>query len=478
MLENNSYKKEEKYYPMLVSINSERADKDNEFLNLWERFQSFPENKKSILGAGKLVDFIYGASQRYNLDDTKTEEFSRTVRQYFFNEIQDGQFARKIAELCNTSNESGLGMLSSIKNIQPEEEVVTKRNLVTGQTYSAPKPASTINFSSKSPSISQQSKLSSTTPQITSIVQIPIKKALKLYPKLESQTLTGSPIISKPFLKPVNPTIKNWLTIYEELMGVGKKGAIDRGNFLFHSEATKNLPTEERQKLAQVFKSADEDSNLKIDTIQGKIIFSIASGEINNSSKNFTKNIETQKKADNNFVTNNFKKSVNNPQKTFSSPQNFNSNQFSSQQPIKPQLSSGGFSQQTTPVKKSVSNNFSQQKKPNVNQKSSQSNFKNFTQSRDNFTPNSQQSSMVNNFGGQSSKKDFQVKKNNFVNDQSVGSLNNFSNNLSNEKIGGMGSGDFNVPKQDSSSLNDLNSSNEENISFTSRHVLPTEKKE
>ena len=472
MQENKNYKKEEKYYPMLVPINYGRTDKDDEFLNLWERFRSLQESKKNIVSSDKLVDFIYGASQRYNLDETKTEEFSRTVRQYFFNEIQDGQFARKIAELCNTSNEEGLEILNSIKNIQPEFETETKRNLITGQTYTASKQTPTV--SRRQTTRSQMS--STTTPQVSNIVQIPVRKALKLYPKLESQTLTQNPIISKPFLKPVKPTIKNWLTIYEELMGAGKKGAIDRGNFLFHSEATKNLPTEERQKLAQVFKSADENLDLKIDTIKGEIIFSVVSDKKKYSGKNlsdssieksFDKNKSSdkfdesifdgkfEKKLEDNFVSGQFKKSVNTSQKTFQPQQKVANNPVLDFSKLKPKFKSESdvVSQENYFQKLTPDNSLSQ--KNNV------------------FAKNPQ--SFVNDRNSKTTDASFQ--SDNFIN-QGNDNLNNFSVDGGVEKVSCMGNDSFDVPKQEGDSLISLDNSDEESMSFSSSHVLPIEKKE
>ncbi len=412
-------KNQKKYFPMLAGGNS---------FEDYEKLRSLPKKIQGILLSEKITDFIYGASQRYNLDDTKTEEFSRTVRQYFFNEIQDGQFARKIAELCNTSNESGLEILNSIKNIRPESEVKPKRNLVTGQAYT---PTQSINFSNNFPtnnrgvsstqsrakqSIKPQNRLSSTTPQTSNIVQVPIRKALKLYPKLESQTLTKSPIVSKPFLKPVKPTIKNWLTIYEELMGVSKKGAMERGNFLFHSEATKNLPTDERQKLAQVLKSADDSSNLKIDTTNGDIIFTILAIE-----KKLPVNKSVEK----------------------------------------------SFSQQTNPVKNTIP---SQQ---------SSSNILSQDKKNDSIDQNQKQSSVspTSDFKQKENKENFQFQKNGFGSLQKGDGLNNFASKLVNENAGDMGSEDFNIAQQKNKSLSSSDNS-EENISFTSRHILPKEKQE
>lgn len=479
------------YFPMLVTKEFGKIDKVDHQVLLWQRYDSLPQKTQEILTSEKIRQFIYGASQQYNLDNTKTEEFSRTVRQYFFGEIVDGQFARKIAELCNTSNEEGLEILNSIKNIHPESEVVTRRNPVTGQAYSASKPASAINFSSNVSAVSQKpvgGRLSSTTPSVSNIVQVPIKKALKLYPKLENLSLTESQIVSKPFLKPVKPTIKNWLTVYEELMGIGKKGAIDRGNFLFHSEAAKNLLTEDRQKLAQVLKSADENSNLKIDTINGEIIFSeITSGD-SRMSNDKSGNIE--KKDKNNFVSSQFNKNVvaTNEYKKINQSQQLNSKKVYNQDLTqnKSQSGSNTSSKQFTATQKlnnQLSGNIFFQETKNLNKQNIQSLDKNFVQfgqksdlHQEQLKTNSNLASF-NNFEPKEFNNNLNNGAENFVNNQKSVNLNNFSNNLESGKFGsGMGSNSFNSNEQETISLNDLNSSNEESVQFTSRHVLPIEK--
>lgn len=484
-------------YPMLATIIPNQRDKADAVVILWEKFKSFPQSKKDILNSEKMSDFIYGASQNYNLDDAKTEEFSRTVRQYFFNEIVDGQFARKIADLCKASNEEGLEILSSIKNIQPEREMVAKRNPVTGKIYSAPKPASTISFASKASVASKKAVkggLSSSTAQASNIVQVPVKRALNLYPKLESQSLTESQIVSKPFLKPVKPTIKNWLTVYEELMGAGKKGAIDRGNFLFHSEAAKNLPTEDRQKLAQVLKSADEDSNLTIDTIKGEIIFPETSfNDSKQSSKKVPNSRNFQNGSSNNFGDNKFKNTVSasqknsQPQPQIKSQAQPVSNKFSKQQTdqfnsqVASRPVSENFSGQSTFIQESAlsgKDNLLQQR-PVTNQQISQPISGNFSQkvsSNDSLQSQKQSSKLSDGFESKINNNDFQAHTGNFANKQGNGGMNSVSGNLGNEKIGGIGNDSPDLSQQEVVSLDDLKSSNEENVRFTSRHVLPAER--
>lgn len=96
-------------------------------------------------------------------------------------------------------------------------------------------------------------------------IKLPLAKALEQYRKLGEQGLTTNPLKLKYFETPVRPSIKNWITDFHDNMGAGKHGAIDRGNYLYHSENGKKLTPLERQKLSSILKSLDENSPLTID---------------------------------------------------------------------------------------------------------------------------------------------------------------------------------------------------------------------
>ena len=97
--------------------------------------------------------------------------------------------------------------------------------------------------------------------------------ALQKYPKVGEQPVTASPIKLRGFPAPARPSIKNWITDYRENLGAGRHGVVERGNYLFHSENAKRLSSGERQKLAWILKSLEEDAPLEIDTSSEIIIF-------------------------------------------------------------------------------------------------------------------------------------------------------------------------------------------------------------
>jgi len=110
-------------------------------------------------------------------------------------------------------------------------------------------------------------------PQKHSFVQVNLSQALKQFPKIGEQLVTNSPLKIKVFPMPVRPSIKNWINDYHENLGMEKHGSIERGNFVFHSENAKRLSSQERQRLALILKSLEEETPLAIDTEKEEIDF-------------------------------------------------------------------------------------------------------------------------------------------------------------------------------------------------------------
>jgi hypothetical protein len=104
--------------------------------------------------------------------------------------------------------------------------------------------------------------------------KLSIIEAIKTYPDLGEQLITTDQIRVRHFQEPVRPSVKNWISDYTVTLGYENHSSIERGNYLFQTENTKNLSYLDRQKLSQVLKSFDEKIPLEIDLQSKKIIFS------------------------------------------------------------------------------------------------------------------------------------------------------------------------------------------------------------
>ena len=125
---------------------------------------------------------------------------------------------------------------------------------------------------SEKPFVSERTAASRTSGAET--VKITLSQALQKYPALGEKLITANPIKLKIFPSPVRPSIKNWIADYHQVVGAGSHGSMERANYLYHSENTKNLNPSDRQKLAAVLKSIDENEPVTIDTENLQIIFS------------------------------------------------------------------------------------------------------------------------------------------------------------------------------------------------------------
>jgi hypothetical protein len=112
------------------------------------------------------------------------------------------------------------------------------------------------------------------------LTNIPLSNALKQFPNLGEQLISSSGIKMKYFNTPVRPSIKNWIADYNEVVGVENHDMMKRGDYLFHGENGQKLTTGERQKVAEILKSYDENSMLSVDAGRQEVVFTPVTNEV------------------------------------------------------------------------------------------------------------------------------------------------------------------------------------------------------
>lgn len=227
-------REEKKYYPMLAGFGKDDFLKE-ENIRMWEKKHALPKNIQNILMSDEIVNFIFAVERRYNLRDEQTEMFSQLVREYFFGECSDNIFMQKVSQMCHTLPQDILALLRAMNAIVPKENENIQENK-------------------------------------KRVEQLSLVDAMAKYPRIKDQEITSKMIISKPFLQALKPTVKNWIMVYEKVLGVNRHDAIERGDFVFRAEATRNLTDEERNLLANVLHSRDDRSPVMIDMDAQKII--------------------------------------------------------------------------------------------------------------------------------------------------------------------------------------------------------------
>lgn len=105
---------------------------------------------------------------------------------------------------------------------------------------------------------------------------LPLSEALRIYPELGEQLVTASKINLRSFPYPVRPSIKNWLADYTSNLGYEKHESMARSQYLFQGTNAKNLSAPEKNKLAYILKSFDENSLITLNKNTKQVIYPIS----------------------------------------------------------------------------------------------------------------------------------------------------------------------------------------------------------
>ncbi|MDD5083871.1 MAG: hypothetical protein PHT88_02940 [Candidatus Moranbacteria bacterium] len=109
-----------------------------------------------------------------------------------------------------------------------------------------------------------------------SIVEMALLDALSKYSRLNDQQVTGSRLKIRSEKELVRGSVRNWLRAYRDIVGARKHSSVERGQFLFQAENTKNLTMQDREKISLILKSLDENEPISIDAERQEIIFPAA----------------------------------------------------------------------------------------------------------------------------------------------------------------------------------------------------------
>lgn len=232
------FDEKEKYFPMLAGVSQEDFFSEKN-IHLWKVFRTFPQRIQEILKSREITKYIFTIEQKYHLNDAQTEELSRSVRRYFFRELSEDAFVQHVAQVCGIPPQDGVRIVRDMMNITP-----------------AP----------------QQDEEETQQPQ-RHVVTLPLEQALRQYPAIKDQMVTGMQIVMRSLPQPLKPSVKNWIMVYEKVLGASKHSAMERGEFVFRSEPTRGLSQDDRNKLAMILKSRDEGTPLTIDRDQRYIVF-------------------------------------------------------------------------------------------------------------------------------------------------------------------------------------------------------------
>lgn len=219
-----------------------------EFLDVWERFDQLPEDKKAVLSSPAMAAKIQELQRRFNIGNAETEAISICIRRYYFGQFDLAGLSEAVADVLESFPEAvQKGTLAFLKS-----DVFTL----------APPKAVAVPAEEPAP----------VTPTHQAVA-LPLLQAMSKYQGIGNQTLSAERIRIKTQLEPVRGSLFNWLKYYRDELGIGHHSSVDRGQFLFRSENGRKLNPEEREKLNLLLKSLEENLPLSVDTVRQEIIF-------------------------------------------------------------------------------------------------------------------------------------------------------------------------------------------------------------
>jgi len=286
------------YYPMLVSETALKDDSSEEFLNKWKQYDNISEKLQNLLTSREMTFLISIIAKKHNLTNQESAELSRNVRRLFFRELSEEAFSKKMSEILGGDESNGKIIISAIKKLK----------------------ISNAPLRIKDPEIEK----------------LTLQEALTKYPEINKSLITSNFLKFPNSDKKIIPTIKNWLDLYDQEVGVKKQTTVQRGKFLYSSLNCAKLKEKERELISKLLQSRDENTKLNLDKETHEIISNEVT-DLNNykslisKTKVFTKQISNK--------VNNFKgkndlnkskiTSINNLKGQKSSPSNISPQHFS-----------------------------------------------------------------------------------------------------------------------------------------------------
>jgi len=251
--------------PSMASVKFNMDDDLNKDMVKWfNKYNELPINIKLGLGSIEIREKIKEFAIKNNLmDENSLGEISRIIREVYIDLIKKDEIKKRLIEILNLPENTIDEALKYIGEIVAEVKLIGNKKA------------------------------------IEYFDQLPIKEALEKYKKLATQEVTKGQLIKKDnkFEQPteviedkyIKPTIENWLDDYINNTGTTQHSNLERAKYLSDSKNTKWLDDDERNRVAKLIKSYDENTKLIIDKEEEKVMWQLHGDESNlgiNSDKN------------------------------------------------------------------------------------------------------------------------------------------------------------------------------------------------
>lgn len=214
--------------PLLVPDVDETEE---QWFSRWKKYDMLSSVAKDHLADLRGMEVIKSVASRANLKLEQAAFLARAVRLYYFGELEVEKFADYIAENTGVAPMAAQGMARVLA-----EQIIKKPVQDTKERMS-------------------------------------LRTALDRFVAIKNQVITQSRVMVAGARSDAPGTVERWITDYHLAIGQGRHTAIERGNYLFHNRNTKDLPAADRQRVAMVLKSFDEDMPMVVDVATKELVF-------------------------------------------------------------------------------------------------------------------------------------------------------------------------------------------------------------
>lgn len=234
--------------------------------------QAILENQEK-LGNFTIGEWLQKFDQRYNVDEREDRDIIN-----FFLTDKDATFLGETEKTILKSIFHTYDTLIATELIDIFDAVEMLKNLnKVGSSADFSSELSVSQFQPQSryqrPSSQPFTKAPASFREEASLVNLPLSEALRIYPEIGEQLVTSNKINLRNFPYPVRPSIKNWIADYTFVLGYEKHESMARSQYLFQGPNTKNLSAPEKNKLAYLLKSFDENSSITLNKNTKQVIF-------------------------------------------------------------------------------------------------------------------------------------------------------------------------------------------------------------
>lgn len=218
--------------PMSVPVSPDETESERE--GRWKKFDVLSGTAKDVLASDETDQTIIRLRDRHGLTIPQMAYLARAVRLYFFEELSLADFPDYFVRNMGVTRQIATDMADVLARRVIQKPFDDTRR------------------------------------------QMPLTAALDQMHDLKDQIITEGGVVVAGANIRMRGTIENWITDYHLAIGQGRHNAVERGNYLFHNRNTRPLTAVDRQRLAIVLKSLDEDVPLTVDTARGTIVFPVA----------------------------------------------------------------------------------------------------------------------------------------------------------------------------------------------------------